>query len=160
MRPVLLPFLLCLGACVSKGYAPRSLFQTSTEQGIDSRAVRAMGCLDVGISVRGPADAPILRSKVGNGCVEPALLDLGRLVVTARDEKGVERPLMIDDPRAEVVPLHLDARREMTEGFKLVGAEGRISRLCVDLRGVAWSATDTKPICFAPAGIVSWQVTS
>jgi hypothetical protein len=158
MRRVFLPFLLCLSACVSKGYAPRSLF--TAESGLDPRAVRAMGCLDVGLSVRGPADAPILRAKVGNGCVEPAALDLGRLVVTARDESGAERALGIDDPRAEVVPLHLDARREMTEGFRLVGFEGRIARLCVDLRGIAWSATDTRPICFAPAGIVSWQVTS
>ena len=53
-----------------------------------------MGCVDVALSVRGPADAPILRTKVGNGCVEPTLLDLGRLVVTARDENGVERPLV------------------------------------------------------------------
>jgi hypothetical protein len=160
MRPAFLPLLLCLGACVSKGYVPRSLLTTAGEDGIDPRAVRAMGCVDVGVSVRGPADAPILRTKIGNGCVEPALVDLGRLVVTARDEKGIERPLVIDDPRAEVVPLHLDARREMKEGFRLVGAEGRITRLCVDVRGIAWSKTDTPPICFAPSAIVTWQVTS
>ncbi|MGZ3418593.1 MAG: hypothetical protein ACXVEF_13090 [Polyangiales bacterium] len=157
MRRAFLPFLLCLGACVSKGYVPRSLF---TAGDVDPRAVRAMGCLDVGLSVRGPADAPILRAKVGNGCVQPAAIDLGRLMVIARDESGAERPLAIDDPRGEVVPLHLDARREMVEAFKLVGTEKPVVRLCVDLRGIAWSEHQTPPICFAPSGVVSWQVTS
>jgi hypothetical protein len=101
-----------------------------------------------------------LRTKLGNGCLEPALFDVTRFVIRGIEEDGADRSLAIDDPRQELVALHVDGRRRAVEAFRLLGARKPMTKLCIDVRGVAWSETVPPPICFAPGGAVNWQVVS
>ncbi len=159
--------LLLLAACgPSRGYQARSILH---EGDIDARAMRTLGCVDVGFGLRFVGnEAPMLRTRFGNRCPEPVVFDLTRVrIVGHSGHSGTDktRALAFDDPRAEVVTLHLDGVTEGMEKLRLVDdgkAGGALDAICIHVDELVPEAPDTHagPVCFARPATASpeWQV--
>jgi len=104
---------------------------------------RTLGCLDLALAM----DADLLDVHVGNRCGHPEVFDLSKVAIDADPSRDVS----LDDPRSEIVPLHVGGAERGHERVRLVGAWGA-SRLCFRLEGVAPDAPDAhpSPICIVP----------
>jgi hypothetical protein len=127
---------------------------------IDPRAVRSLGCLEVGAAILGPVeqgDAALLMFRVGNRCLAPAPFDLRAARFVGTDHAGVQQPLALVDPRAEIAALHVDAGRQGTEKVRLRGAAAGVAHtVCVDFGGAS-EERRVAPICFVDSGL-RWEV--
>lgn len=150
----LVPVLLACG--LLSPYAPGRLTASGE---IAEEAMRQGPCVDLGLALsgRGEVSPLVLLTRFGNKCSEAARIDLGRVRVEAwvRDERTT---LYLDDPRGEVVPLHLETTTMGTERFKLGPLVNfRPSRVCFRVEE-AIDAQATAPICFQPSGGNAWEV--
>jgi hypothetical protein len=136
------------GSAFDQGpYLPRTLADE-----LGSPSVRTLGCLDVGLDVRGTRGGETLDVHVGNRCGHPERFDLKKLAVHAVDESGREREVTLRDPRSEVVIRHVGGAEHGRERFRL-DVEGGLSplrRMCFDLGSVAPDSREARPapLCF------------
>lgn len=120
---------------------------------VDPRAVRSSACVDYALDLGGRGDlTPLLMTtRFGNRCSEPALVDLNKLVITARYPDGRSQELHLVDPRNEIEPLHLEPHVAAVEKIQLgPGVDGAPSRICVDVRAASEGGQGAPPICWVP----------
>lgn len=111
-------------------------------------AVRALGCLDVGVTPVRHGDRLALDVRVGNRCPWEQPFAIASIVI--RDSAG--QPLHMQDPRGELVLVHVDPG---TEGRALVALDRSAPvRVCVDVSNTAPAAPQAvvAPVCFADGG--------
>jgi len=111
-----------------------------------SRAMRKLGCLELGFASEATGRRTLLDVDIRNLCVEPALVDLNQLRIEAEDESGARHPAYLADPRGEVWPMHVDGFAEGTERIAVDGASGART-LCLDLRRVATVMPPEPTVC-------------
>ena len=135
--------LLC--ALVGCTYKPGSF--ASSDTAFRGRRV-SVGCLDIAIERRSDLTVgPVLEYQFANRCDHLTTIDLGAVTVIGRSVEGAEVRLRPYDPRAEIHPVALDARK--IGGETLAYWAGRaMPQVCVD---VASLARDGVPqwLCFA-----------
>jgi len=159
MRWLAFAFVI-LPACGPAAYSVGGVARTGD---VDARAVRTLGCLDVGVAVK-PAfhddDAALLVLRVGNRCLRPAAFDVRAASIVGVTVDGRTSPLELVDPRAELIPVHVDAGAQGIEKIRLRAREpGELRRLCIDLGHVApeVGVVDAR-VCFT--NVAGWQVSS
>lgn len=147
------PVLIASGtaSCSSSlGYTPHAMHSPS----VDVR--RTQGCVELGFfSARDP-ELPVtslyLEIHVENRCNEPALVDIAALRMFAYGHDGSRRTLSLYDPRHQVIPLHVQARRAGVERFRVDGTQGvgKVDSVCIDATDVVPDARPThgQSVCF------------
>jgi hypothetical protein len=110
----------------------------------------SVGCLDVAIERHDDLPiGPVLGYQFANRCDHLTTVDLGAAVVIGRNAEGAEVRLLPYDPRTEIRPVPLDARK--VGGESLAYWAGRaMPQVCVD---VASLVKDGAPrwLCFVTA---------
>lgn len=155
-------FALPLSLLTACGPAPYAAFGIVEAGDLDPRAVRTLGCLDVGAAVLAPAhdgDAALLLLRVGNRCLHPERFDLRAARFYGVTGEGETRPLLPVDPRGELVALQVDAATNGREKIRLRGPEpGVMRRVCVDFgRTVPSAGVVEAATCFEDTGL-AWEV--
>jgi hypothetical protein len=142
VRSIAILAALSSSACFFSSYVPGTV-PASVNDG--RRAVRTIGCLDVGL-VLVPDRLDI---HLGNRCSHPEPFDLKQMRITATDASGAVVSHELKDPRSEVQPLQVDASTRGRERF-FFGVSGEATKVCFDLRGVNSNASEARPepICF------------
>jgi hypothetical protein len=131
--------LLCcalggLGGLAGCAYKPGS-FASSSHDFSGQRV--SVGCLDVAVERRADAPiGPVLAYQFANRCDRMTTVDLGAVTVIGRDADGSETRLRLYDPRTEIHPVSLDARK--VGGESLAYWAGRpVAQVCVDIATLA-----------------------
>jgi hypothetical protein len=144
--------LLC--ALVGCTYKPGSF--ASSGSAFRGQRVSA-GCLDIAVERRGDlAIGPVLDYQFANRCDHLTTVDLGAVTVIGRSAEGAEVRLRPYDPRSEIHPVALDARK--VGGESLAYWAGRaMPQVCVDVASLArdgvpqWLCFGTAPPTTGPA---------
>lgn len=98
-------------------------------------SVRTIGCLDVGLALVERPDASLLQLDVGNRCSHPEALDFAMIRIDGVRADGERRVVALQDPRHEIVPLHVGAGER---GKELVRIDsGDLVRLSFDVDAIA-----------------------
>ncbi|MGZ3476114.1 MAG: hypothetical protein ACXWUG_19320 [Polyangiales bacterium] len=150
----IVPVLLACG--LLSPYAPGKI---TSPGDIAEEAVRGGPCVDLGVALSGRGEvSPItMLTRFGNKCSEAARIDLSRIEIYAQLPDKMHT-LYLDDPRNEVVPLHLETVTMGTERFKLGPLVNfQPSRICVHV-GKAIGVPSAPPICFEPGSGNAWEV--
>ncbi len=177
--PLLWPLLAVVSlasACGPAGYRANGIASAGD---VAPAAVRTLGCLDVGFALSDASAAasasdwsgmtaaparplPILLVRVGNRCPRPAAFDLSKARVVAHGIDGSSRRLVLIDPRAEIVPLHVDAYAQGREKVRLGDTitAAPVSKICVHVDAIAPDApgTSAPPVCFEAFAGLGWEV--
>lgn len=135
---------LILAGC-SKAYQPGSFAEGKAE--FSGEKVR-VGCVDLAVSRRPDhGGAAVLDYQFGNRCNHGTLIDLARVRVVGRAIDGTERALVPHDPRRELRPLTLDARRI---GLEVIAYPAPVptAQVCIDVASVV-HARPARWLCFA-----------
>jgi hypothetical protein len=152
---MIVPVLLACGLLAP--YAPGKL---TAPGDISEDAVRRGSCIDLGVALAGRGEVSPLQMLVrfGNRCPEAARIDLARVRIEAT-VKDQTQTLYLDDPRGEVVPMHLETEAMGTERFKLGPMVSfRPTRVCVFVDGAIDRMSELAPICFQPSEGNAWEV--
>jgi hypothetical protein len=132
-------------ALVGCTYKPGSF--ASSDVAFPGQRVSA-GCLDIAVDRRSDLPVgPVIEYQFANRCDHLTTVDLGAVTVIGRGVDGSEMRMRPYDPRSEIQPVALDARK--VGGETLAYWAGRaMSQVCVD---VASLAKDGVPqwLCFA-----------
>jgi|GEM_PF-7002664 len=113
-------------------------------------AVRTLGCLDVAVTPITRRGEDLLRLHVGNRCTHPEALDLAKLRMVAEDAEGRRLDPTLEDPRREIVRLHVGGSERGHELVRVLGLT-RASRVCFAMEAIAPDAPEAVPsaTCFA-----------
>jgi hypothetical protein len=138
-----------LGLIAGGGTAQGSYQPGTIAAELGSSSVRTLGCLDLGLMVSDRDDGPLLDMYVGNHCVRSAALTLDRLYIVGRDASGAARSVGMDDPRSEIVSVHVGGVERGHERIRLRTTYD-IDRVCFHLEDVAPDAPEARPepLCF------------
>lgn len=153
---MIVPVLLACGF-----FAPYAPGRLTAAGDMSEDAVRRGACVDLGVALsgRGEVSPLLLLVRFGNRCPEAARVDLSRVHVEATVQ-GKTEVLYLDDPRGEVVPMHLETITMGTERFKLGPMVNfRPTRVCISIDRAIDTLTEIAPICFEPTDSGnSWEV--
>lgn len=105
---------------------------------LPKEATRRLGCLEVSVGAGRDYDLPpsslLVEVDLHNRCEEPALVDLRSMRMWTERRSGDRFALAFYDPRAEVVPLHMEPEAQAIERFRVddAGAPGTVHQICFD----------------------------
>ena len=135
--------LLGMLAASSKG--PGLYVGGTIGQELGDAAVRTVGCLDVGLALveRDPAQ-DLLQLHVGTRCNHPEALDFARVRIEAEGLDGSAREVKLEDPRGEIVMLHVGPGERGKELVRLNGAAG-VVRISFDVNAIAPDVPQAHP---------------
>lgn len=140
-----------VGAAIGSAGANGPYQAASLASILDPKAVRTLGCLDLGLDVFDADVGPIVDVYLGNRCGHPEALDLRELVIrgTRAAEPDSERRVTLRDPRGEIVRLSVGGSEAGRERIRIDNV-GASDRLCFDVDRVAPDAPDSHPapVCF------------
>jgi hypothetical protein len=159
----------CIGGChwgllglvmgSSSAHGPYQAEQLAKDLGPGS--VRTLGCLDVGFVPFVRDRVELLDLHIGNRCTHPEQLDVAQLKITGVDIRSERELVKLNDPRREIVPLHVGGAEAGVERLRL-NATRFLVRLCFDLDGIAPDAPEARPapICFERLEGDRWRPTT
>lgn len=112
-------------------------------------SVRTLGCLDVGLAIidRDKAEdygTSLIELHVGNRCNHPEALDFAQIRIEGSDPHGDRRIVTLDDPRREIVKLHVGAGERGKEKIRMNTSAGLV-QLTFDLDRIAPDAKNVHP---------------
>ncbi len=138
---VVVGIALAIAACA---YKPGS-YQHPSREFVGQRT--SVGCLDIAVARRTDmGSSAVLNYTFGNGCDQPATIDLAWVNVIGRTAAGAEVTLVPYDPKGELQVLRLDARQAGSEAISYPAPEA-LGQVCVDVASLA----QTRPaqwLCF------------
>jgi len=124
--------------------------------GFTGKLVQLGGCLDIGVAMASDerATGRVVHYEIGNGCWEPAVVDLASVRAYTTDG-GVRRQLHAYDPRRELRPLRVEPKWSGDESIEYVDDLGDLpATICIDIGGLDRSAPPTGEhwVCLAHGG--------
>lgn len=92
-------------------------------QELGDASVRTLGCLDVGLAIiERPNAGSLLQLDVGNRCSHPEALDFSKVRISGSEYDHQLRTVALEDPRHEIVELHVGAGERGRELVRLENA--------------------------------------